>query len=368
MGFLQNLLYGREIQRLEELIRTAPAPSLFVRLRVLYDTTGNKEKARAIARRGAGLFPESEALTQACADAEKIKNDAEKRRLKARIELFPSPILYARLAELYTKEDDLDGGTEVCRTGCRAYPDYGGLWYVMGKIALARHHIDQGVEYLEKATTLDRYNYNALMLLTEAQVRRGHRDKGRETLEKVFLFAPGDEKATRWLKDFDARAEALEKESWQAAAPPLSPSADPIAAPAAAPPEAMPQARDAKQSSGVGTTLHVAIKEIRRVTGVKGSILIDPYGLVIASDLTANMDENLAGALITNIARTVSGLAKELTLGEFEDGIIDSQQGSIHVLRVDQMTMGVFASPETKAGLLQRAIHTFAESALDLHQ
>jgi len=371
MGFLQNLFRGREIQKLEELLNTAPAPSIFVRLRVLYLASGNQEKADGITNRGAKLFPESEVLNQAVQDVNKIQIDAEKRRLLARIEQFPSPILYARLAELYIKEEDYIGAMEVCRTGGRSYPDYGGLSSVMGKIASLRQEYDQAVEHLAKAVQQDQYNYNALILLTENYLRLGMRDQGKETLEKIFLFSPGDEKTTRWLNDFDARAIVFEEEGKSARESAPSPAAAP-SDPAAkeTPPLSEPitdQDPLTKKSSGVGTSLHLAIAEIRRVAGVRGSILIDPYGLVIASDLPERMDEELAGALIVNICRTVDGFSAELTLGNFEEGIIDSNEGTIHLLKVEEMTMGVFASIDTKTGLLQRAIHTFAEKALDVH-
>lgn len=360
MGFLRNLLSGREIAKLEELLAQSPAPSLFLRLAQLYRENDNEEKAREVTARGARLFPESESLLQAQADGEKIKNDAEKRRLRAKIEQFPSPMLYTKLASLYIKERDFAEAEAVCNGGIRSFPDYGGLWTELGRTMAERGEFDQALECLEKAAAMDKYNYNAMMSLAETCLKAGRRDRAREAIEQILAFAPNDERATAFLTDFDLRAAKLEAEGRRvsrAAPKPAAPT--PSTAPAAAP--------AAKSESGVGTTLHVEIKQIRRVDGVRGTILIDPAGLVIASDLPEGLDEELAAALISGICRTVKESAKALTLGEFEDGIVESGEGCIHLLTVDQMTMGVFATKETKAGLLQRAIHTFAERVIDMY-
>lgn len=366
MGFLQNLFAGREVSRLEELIRSSPAPSLFVRLSQLYRERGEPEKADEVTRRGAELFPESEALTQAQEDAEKIQRDAERRRLRARIERYPSPMLYAKLAELYLEDLDMQEAEKVCLSGTRAYPEYGGLWVVLADVSAKRNDLTQALAHLEKATHLDKYNYNALMQLAEVSLRSGKREKARESLEKILFFAPSDAKATQWLADFDERAQRLEAESAAASA---TNSGQIQAGPGESD---IPAATDAeagndKHSSGIGTSLHLEIREIRRVEGVEGSLLIDAFGMVIAADLPEGMNEELAGALITNICRTATDHSEALTIGTFEEAMIDCGDRRIQVLRVAEMIMGVITSPQTKTGLLQRAIHTFAERVLETH-
>jgi len=366
MGFLSNLFSGREVNRLEELIQSSPAPSLFLRLAQIYRERGEEEKAREVTEHGAKMFPESEALSQAQADAERVRNEAERHRLQIKIEQYPSPMLYARLAKLYLKERGLDQAEKTCRDGIRHFPDYGGLWAGLGEVSVARRNLEDAVEHLQKAAELDKYNYNAMLMLAEVFLRRGMRDEGRQTLNRILEFSPADEKVTQFLKEFDQRAAALEKEMRAAGAAPAAASA--LAADAGGQ-NVVPRTEpiNAKKISGVGTSLHVEIRQIRRVDGVRGTLLIDPAGLVIASDLPEGMEEELNAALITSICRTVRESTVSLGIGEFEDGIVDTPRGCIHILTLDQMTMGVFAAPETKAGLLQRAIHTFAERVIDAY-
>lgn len=366
MAFLQNLFRGREISKLEGLIVSSPAPSLFVRLAQLYDEADEKEKSVAITRAGAEKFPESEQLAQACADVDRLKLDAECRHLRSRIDQYPSPVLYARLAEVYLKLEDPDEAEQVCRQGIRLDPDYGGLWGVIGRVALHRDDLTKAIESLETATSKEQYNYNALMLLAECYLRNGQRTEGRVALEKILDFSPADEQAARWLEEFDQRAEELGREhATQNPAPPPPASASPAPPPAPVTAAAEATTEKQKKSSGVGTSLAVGVKDIRRVEGVRGTLLIDSSGMVIAADMPSGMEEDLAGALITGIARVVSEHAEALTLGVFEEGICDTEKGSLHILKISQMTMGVFASSDTKVGLLQRAVHIFAEQAIN---
>ncbi len=369
MGFLSSLFSGREIARLEELVENSPAPSLFMRLAQLYRENGDDDKAREITLRGAKMFPESEALGRAQADAQKIKNDAERRRLLAKIEQYPSPVLYARLAKLYLKDKDIAAAEKICRDGCRSYPDYGGLWASMGEIAIHRGDLVTATENLEKAATLDKYNYNGMMMLAETYLRRGMRDEGRATLLKILEFSPADEKVTAFIAEFDERAQALEQEAAQATdvRTPGGKDTGADAPPGKISGNEEAQGMQDKKTSGVGTSLHKEIRQIRRVDGVRGTVLIDPAGLVIASDLPESVDEDLSAALITSICRTVTGASAELKLGEFEDGIVDTDNGCIHIMVLDQMTMGVFAAAQTKAGLLQRSIHTFAQRVIEAY-
>ncbi len=355
MGLLGSLLHGREIARLEELIASAPAPSLFLRLAQLYRQTGEEEQAEKIIQQGAALFPDNEDLKQANAGAERVRIDAERRRLVDRIERYPSPVLYARLAGLSLQEEDFAEAERVCRAGTKSYPEYGGLWSEWGKARRAQGDCAGAIGHLEKATTLDRYNYEALMLLAECCAEFGRTDEAREMLERVLGFAPHDARAEAALE----RLATTGTESGTAVVEVVEVEA--VGGEPAPPPPA-----DATPT-GLGSALAQDIREIRRVEGVQGSILMDAYGLVIASDLPEDGEEELVAALLTSISRGIRDSASALGIGSFEDGRIETGPARIHLLQVGELTLGVFADPETRTALLQRAIQRFAENVAEIH-
>lgn len=349
MGFFSNLLTSREIHRLEEQIRETPLPRLYLRLSKLYAEIGEEPKARETLASGLKRFPEDEELRSAHQRYERAHLEAEKASLKSRLERFPSALLYTQLAEVCLKLQDFQEAKRLCTQAAKSHPDYSGLYVVLAKVALEQKDNATAISHLEKAASLDRYNYDALFTLAHVYHDVGNISAAIESLKKILVFSPEDERAKEMLA---LLSEKLPREASSAAPPPSPPPS--------------PSSRSAedhrKYESGIGTGLGAELSAIRRVPGVQGSLLIDPKGLVIASDITLSIEEELTAALLTEVVRTVTQVSPGLLLGEVYEGMIGAEKESIYFYRVEQMIMAVFASPETKAGLLQRAIHKFAES------
>jgi predicted regulator of Ras-like GTPase activity (Roadblock/LC7/MglB family)/predicted negative regulator of RcsB-dependent stress response len=362
MGWISNLLANREIGRLEELARTAPAPSVYLRLRQLYEEMGEAERAEQIARQGVQRFPDSKELQQATAQADQARHFAQKERLRARLEQYPNPTLYAKLAHLHLADDEIDECVRLCRSSLKSYPQYGGTHLILAEVALKQEDHETAFEHLRKAIDLDKFNYQALMLLAREHLRRGEREEGRQCLETILHSAPGDEKAEAMLRDFDRLADELAEEARSetptkklsraaatttqlAAIREAEPAPAAAAAPAAAPADAYAE----------------PIRDLMNVRGVSGCLVIDKFGLIIASEFAAERDEELAAALVTNIFRASESAVEPLNFGSFEEGILESDDGSLHVMNLQETVVAVFSGAEARPGLLQRAVHTFAE-------
>ena len=106
------------------------------------------------------------------------------------------------------------------------------------------------------------------------------------------------------------------------------------------------------------------LASLRAIHGVMGAILVDQYGLVIASDLDASLDETLAGALITNVYRSASNHTQKLGVGQFEEGFVEGTEGNLHIVQFDEMILTVFARPDIKLGLLEKSIRDFSATIM----
>jgi predicted regulator of Ras-like GTPase activity (Roadblock/LC7/MglB family)/Flp pilus assembly protein TadD len=347
MGWISNLLASRELSRYEELARTAPAPSVFMRLGQLYEEMGEREKARQVYRRGAEAFPNDEQLRIQNDDVAREEHALEKKRLKSQIDRFPNPSLYARLGELYLLDDDLQSCGKICRQSLKQYPKYGGTHLLLARMALKVGRRDEAYESLLKARELDKVNYGVLMMLIEEQLRRGERDDARASLNEILQFAPGDERATEMLQDFDALAERYEEEARRAAK-------------SMAETHHVNVRQVAGAKGGAEESLDAAVERFANLEGVDGVILIDTRGLVVASRFASGADEDLTAALVANIFRASSGCEGPFGIGPFEEGVLESDAGSIYVLNLKGMMAAVLAADSVKPGMLQRALHAFA--------
>lgn len=365
MGWLSNIFGGdSKIKKLEAQMAARPTAAVFVELAALYREAGEEAKATQLLKRGASMFPTSHEILAMQKDAEKASREAEKQRLHEKIRANANPILYARLAELYKSDGDLNNTIEVSRAGIKQFPKYGGCFLVLGQVYYERKEVDNARENLEKAVELDKYNYMALKLLAQVYLELNRPADAVKKLEDILYFAPGDEAIKTML------AEAQRVAGIGPAKAPAAAAGEPDKAGAAhrTPQGKAPEAAPRRSASSALKDVDIGaeIKVLKEVPGVMGAMLVDAYGLVIASALDDNIEEELAGALITNIYRTASTNAPYMGVGTFEEGVVEGEEGHIHLMLMGDMTLAVFATSALKLGLLEKKIRTFAESILDV--
>ncbi len=357
MGFFQGLLYGRDINRTEELLRQAPAPSLFLKLIHLYNTVGDEEKAAHLADAGFRMFPDSNELRKASLDVTRMRNAAEKSRVQTRLEQYPSPILYAKLATLQLTEEDYEHANRTCDAGCREFPKYGALWLVKARIHLALDQNDQARQKLQKATQLDHYNYDALILLAELQQQAGQFQQAIATCKQILSFSPEDETASKKLKKLEKQlAEGGNQPAPAAAIEPEEVVAETVVA---TPEPSASAAGSSSKTVSASAKFSSLLIELREQEGVEGALLWDPFGLVIAGALPDTLEEDLAAAMLAGVCRAMDSDA--LCIGELDEAILECDHGSIYMYKTEDMTLALFAAPNAKPGLIQRAVRLFAE-------
>jgi len=362
---LTNFLRSRRKQRLIEEVEMSPEPppETFMELVQLYREDGDLQAASRTAKRGAELYPESEKILQSRADMERVLRDLEKERLRQKIESYPNPILYARLAELYKVDGEIEAAMHVCREGISNFPSYGGTYLVQGQICFESGDLAGARVHLETAVEEDKYNYTALKLLAEVYMQLEMPAKAARRLEEILYFAPGDEGIMEFLRK--ARAAAGEPppgEEGGTAEIVESEEEEPVAA-LVGEEEEEEAVAPVKVSPGE-QEINEAIRDITSISGVGGALLVDPYGLVIAAHLDGEIDEELAGAMITNIYRAVARSAEPMGIGVFEEGLIEGEGGNIHVLGVEDTILAVFATPAVKIGMLEKTIRDFVDRSM----
>ncbi len=365
-GFFSKWRTNHKIKSLESALQLRPTPVLYLQLADAHKSAGNIGKAAQVLKLGAARFPSAPEILRRQAEAERGERENEKKRLLEKIQTHPNPILYARLAELYKADGEIQKTVETCQRGVKVFPKYGGTYLVLGQIYVEKKDWKQAVVELERSVELDKYNYLALKLLAQVYLELTRPVEAVARLESILYFAPGDE----------AILELLKKAKEQAGQP-LEPKtgSDPVKAgrstvrlksvdkpPATAPSKSqkIERTKAASASEQRDRVLTTGLASLRGVAGVSGAILVDQFGLVMASDLSESIDEGLAGALITNVFRTTSTNAVKLGVGEFEDGLIEGTGGHIHIVHFEQMVLAVFAGSETKMGLLEKSIRDFA--------
>jgi predicted regulator of Ras-like GTPase activity (Roadblock/LC7/MglB family)/cytochrome c-type biogenesis protein CcmH/NrfG len=369
--FISQWVKTNKIRSLESQVQQRPTPQGYKQLADAYREAGNTQEAAKRLRLGAVRFPNHPEIVRLQAEAEKTERQGEKKRLIDKIQTHPNPILYARLAELYKVDGQVDQTLATCQKGIKAFPKYGGTYLVLGQILVEKKEWNNSVAQLEKSVELDKYNYLALKLLAQVYMELGRPADAVKQLEAILYFAPGDEAILELLKKSkEAAGQPAEKKTTLEAARASDAGRTTIrrfVEPGPGEGVRKTTIHRIAQSGQRDRALNEGLSGIRGVNGVTGVVLVDQYGLVVAASLVASLDEALAGALITNIYRATSGNAAKLTVGLFEEGLVEGSGGNIHIVRVEEMILAVFAQPGVKMGLLEKSIRDFASTVLQRH-
>ena len=384
MGLLDRFIQWRattRIHTLEQAVATRPTPGLYLQLADAHKEAGNPTKCAQVLKIGAARFPSAPDVVRRQAEAERQERESDKKRLVDKIQNHPNPILYARLAELYKADNEMTKTIDTCQRGIKAFPKYGGTYLVLGQIYNEKKQWPEAVAQLERSVSLDKYNYLALKQLASVYVQLNRPADAAKRLEDILFFAPGDESVLALLKTAreaagisdnklslaDAAASVSKGAASSASKSGFSRSVSgPRPASGMSRPTGMSRPSGLYQKPAVtkDSVLAKGLASLRAIHGVMGAILVDQYGLVIASDLDASLDETLAGALITNVYRSASNHTQKLGVGQFEEGFVEGSEGNMHIVQFDDMILTVFARPDVKLGMLEKSIRDFAEAAL----
>lgn len=216
MAFFARWKQQQELKKIAKQVERNPSPAGACALIEKYIESAQLEEAEKVARQSVEFYPFSNTVQRAYRYLKKVKYYDQLRRLTNQIEKKPTPTLYAMLAELYNELGETDRTLDVCREGIKRFPDYEGMYVIMGKIRYKRY-LQEGlprdgmlaVEFFEKALQLNEKDYKTFIRLSEIYLELGMRSKAIEKLNSVLYFAPEDERANELLK----RAQALPPES-----------------------------------------------------------------------------------------------------------------------------------------------------------
>jgi predicted regulator of Ras-like GTPase activity (Roadblock/LC7/MglB family) len=361
---VRTWLVQHRVRTLEAQLQGRSTPQLYLQLADAYREAGSPQRAVQILRLGSTRFPNSADLRRREQEAEKLERENEKRRLHDKLRSAPNPTFYARLADLYRTDGDIERTTQICEAGMKAFPRYGGTYLVLGQVCMEQEKWEEAKAQIEKAVELDKYNYLGLKLLAQIYMRLGKPAEAAKQLEQILYFAPADEATKEALKKAQEAAGTAKVTETAVAAP-----RGPVEAPR---PAAAPERRRltgligaAATASPREQTLSDGIERLSRVEGVQGALLVDQYGLVVAASLDPALDESLVGALVTNIFRTASGEAPRLSAGVFEEAVIEAERTNLHVAQCGEMILAVLASPGVRPGMLEKNVREFTRAVLE---
>ena len=106
--------------------------------------------------------------------------------------------------------------------------------------------------------------------------------------------------------------------------------------------------------------MRTILRNLTRVSGVQGSVLADRDGMVILSDLEADVDHERVGAMAAAIVATVEDSLDKVGRGPLTHLQMDAEEGKILVQEAGKALLIVLSEKAVNIGLIRIEMKTAA--------
>jgi hypothetical protein len=106
------------------------------------------------------------------------------------------------------------------------------------------------------------------------------------------------------------------------------------------------------------------LREINKIEGIEGSILLGSDGLVISSRLPAEYAEGVTGALLADFCRGVEDKMGNIGKGRFIAGYVFAESGHFIYFQSANVILGVLTSPTANIGAVRLALRKTAKELM----
>lgn len=103
------------------------------------------------------------------------------------------------------------------------------------------------------------------------------------------------------------------------------------------------------------------LSELNKTPGVIGSFVVAPDGIIVASDFTTEINDEMMGALTSSIINTVEKAAKKMELGSLHGFVLETDRNRIFFQVTRSGYLVSLASPEANLGLIRVELRSAAE-------
>jgi predicted regulator of Ras-like GTPase activity (Roadblock/LC7/MglB family) len=259
--------------------------------------------------------------------------ESEIDRLRKKVENFPSPSSYNRLAELLHLAKEDSEAEAVCRKCIKEFPRNAQAFVLLADIHLGAGRRPEATEHLRQALERDHRNYAAHRMLADLLAEGRDYQGAVAQLRQVLAFRPGDAAITFRIQELESQLKGVPMGAVPSKPPtgaiprPAAQAASPAAPrPAAAPSGVRAATPVPAGGSGVRKS---ALDTLVGEAGVRGAVIVDAGGqVVVTRKLDGGADERLAAfaAAVTDAARALCTTAGQAMPASW---VLSAEQGQI---------------------------------------
>jgi len=104
------------------------------------------------------------------------------------------------------------------------------------------------------------------------------------------------------------------------------------------------------------------LNNLNRVAGVRGSMIVDPDGIVVASDMAEGLDEQTAGAMASSILKSICAALGKMNQAGFERYLVTGKEGRAAIVKAGRIVLVVIMDKSVNLGMVQVQIKDAAKA------
>jgi len=292
--------------------------------------------------------------------------ESEIDRLRKKVENFPSPSSYNRLAELLHLAKQEVEAEAVCRKCVKEFPRNSQVYALVADIQLATGRKAEAGVSLRSALERDGRNYAAARMYADWLADNRDLPGAVAQLKQVLAFRPADPAVMRRISDIEGQLRGVPTGAMPVRPAPSSlRPATPPSAPA--PPgagSAVRSATPAPAASGVRSGIATPGSGVRRSafdtlaaeTGVRATVVVDTQGQVVLSKAlpTSSGKEDTLAAFAAAIGEAVADLSKLAGNPAPSSWVLGAEIGQVLAFRRDNgFSVVALADPTVRPAMLE---------------
>lgn len=273
--------------------------------------------------------------------------ESEIDRLRKKVENFPSPSSYNRLAELLHLAKQEAEAEAVCRKCIKEFPRNSQVYALLADIQLGAGRRADASESLRAALERDGRNYAAARMYADLLAESRDVHGALAQLRQVLTFRPADPAVVKRIAELEAHLKGVPAGAVPASRPAV-PAPPPPPRPALPPRTLAPPAPAPAASAGAGSGVRAATTPgsgVRRSAfdtlaaeaGVRAATVVDPQGQVVMARAAAGQDgrEEALAAFASAIGEAVADLARLAGQPAPSSWVLGAEQGQVLAFRRD---------------------------------
>jgi predicted regulator of Ras-like GTPase activity (Roadblock/LC7/MglB family) len=105
--------------------------------------------------------------------------------------------------------------------------------------------------------------------------------------------------------------------------------------------------------------------KLNRTQGIRGSMVVNRDGIVVASDFSADVDETGTGAVASSILAALEGAVKRIKLGKLSRFVVTGSENKIAIVDAGPALLLVLLQRDVNMGMVNLEISEAMQSIVE---